>query len=58
MEHRERTDGHVERWKPVLPVLPVLPGLDPGLHPGVEGPVVRMKRLTVRRAAPLHAGIT
>ncbi|MBD0745456.1 MarR family winged helix-turn-helix transcriptional regulator [Streptomyces sp. CBMA152] len=41
MEHaggaQDWTDGHVERW------LPVLPGLDPV----VEGAVTRMKRLSV-----------
>ncbi|WP_371527629.1 MarR family transcriptional regulator [Streptomyces sp. NBC_01283] len=34
---RDWTDGHVERW------LPVLPGLDPD----IEGAVTRMKKLTV-----------
>ncbi|MCX4533138.1 MarR family winged helix-turn-helix transcriptional regulator [Streptomyces sp. NBC_01669] len=37
MEPRDWTDGHVERWKPVLP----------DLDPDVEGAVMRMKRLSV-----------
>ncbi|MFI6726504.1 MarR family transcriptional regulator [Streptomyces sp. R-74717] len=37
MERRDWTDGHVERWKPVLP----------DLDPDVEGAVIRMKRLSV-----------
>src|SRR6478735_3278226 len=37
MERRDWTDGHVERWKPVLP----------GLDPDVEGAVTRMKKLSV-----------
>lgn len=37
MEQRDWTDGHVERWKPVLP----------DLAPDVEGAVIRMMRLTV-----------
>ncbi|MER7622545.1 MarR family transcriptional regulator [Streptomyces sp. NPDC126503] len=34
---RDWTDGHVERWQPVLP----------GLDPVVEGAVTRMKKLSV-----------
>ncbi|MFJ1898302.1 MULTISPECIES: MarR family winged helix-turn-helix transcriptional regulator [unclassified Streptomyces] len=37
MERRDWTDGHVERWKPVLPEL----------DPDVEGAVTRMKKLSV-----------
>lgn len=37
MEQRDWTDGHVERWKPVLPEL----------DPDVEGAVTRMKKLSV-----------
>lgn len=37
MERRDWTDGHVERWIPVLP----------DLDPYVEGAVIRMHRLTV-----------
>ncbi|MFI9581104.1 MarR family winged helix-turn-helix transcriptional regulator [Streptomyces sp. NPDC052236] len=37
MERRDWTDGHVERWIPVLPEL----------DPYVEGAVIRMQRLTV-----------
>jgi DNA-binding MarR family transcriptional regulator len=37
MEHRDWTDGHVERWQSVLP----------HLDPDVEGAVCRMRRLTV-----------
>ncbi|MEV5673974.1 MULTISPECIES: MarR family winged helix-turn-helix transcriptional regulator [unclassified Streptomyces] len=42
MEQRDWTDGHVERWRPVLP----------GLDPEVEGAVTRMKKISVhlRRA--------
>ncbi|WP_406383406.1 MarR family winged helix-turn-helix transcriptional regulator [Streptomyces sp. NBC_01618] len=37
MERRDWTDGHVERWKPVLP----------HLDPDIEGAVTRMKKLSV-----------
>ncbi|MFD0025439.1 MarR family winged helix-turn-helix transcriptional regulator [Streptomyces sp. NPDC058382] len=37
MEPRDWTDGHVERWMPVLPEL----------DPDVEGAVTRMKKLSV-----------
>nr|WTB33132.1 MarR family transcriptional regulator [Streptomyces sp. NBC_00830] len=37
MERSDWTDGHVERWKPVLP----------DLDPDVEGAVTRMKKLSV-----------
>ncbi|MER5279877.1 MarR family transcriptional regulator [Streptomyces sp. NPDC002809] len=37
MQQRDWTDGHVERWKPVLP----------DLDPDVEGAVTRMKKLSV-----------
>ncbi|MGW1228778.1 MarR family winged helix-turn-helix transcriptional regulator [Streptomyces sp. NPDC001478] len=37
MEQRDWTDGHVERWKPVLPEL----------DPDIEGAVTRMKKLSV-----------
>lgn len=37
MQQRDWTDGHVERWKPVLPEL----------DPDVEGAVTRMKKLSV-----------
>ncbi|TRV75016.1 MarR family transcriptional regulator [Streptomyces sp. 130] len=37
MELRDWTDGHVERWRPVLPEL----------DPDVEGAVTRMKKLSV-----------
>lgn len=37
MQQRDWTDGHVERWKPVLP----------DLDPDVEGAVTRMKKLGV-----------
>nr|WSW67231.1 MarR family transcriptional regulator [Streptomyces sp. NBC_00995] len=37
MQQRDWTDGHVERWKPVLPEL----------DPEVEGAVTRMKKLGV-----------
>ncbi|MFF3453087.1 MarR family winged helix-turn-helix transcriptional regulator [Streptomyces sp. NPDC002730] len=37
MEHRDWTDGHVERWRPVLP----------DLDPDIEGAVTRMKKLSV-----------
>ncbi|MFI5745541.1 MarR family winged helix-turn-helix transcriptional regulator [Streptomyces sp. NPDC051644] len=37
MERRDWTDGHVERWKPVLP----------DLDPDVEGAVTRMGKLSV-----------
>lgn len=37
MERRDWTDGHVERWKPVLPEL----------DPDIEGAVTRMKKLSV-----------
>ncbi|MET8542988.1 MarR family transcriptional regulator [Kitasatospora sp. NPDC004799] len=35
-ESRDWTDGHVDRWQPVLP----------GLDPDIEGAVTRMSRLT------------
>ncbi|MER7725355.1 MarR family transcriptional regulator [Streptomyces sp. NPDC096323] len=37
MQKRDWTDGHVERWKPVLPEL----------DPDVEGAVTRMNKLSV-----------
>ncbi|MFD3657513.1 MarR family winged helix-turn-helix transcriptional regulator [Streptomyces sp. 24-1644] len=37
MERRDWTDGHVERWQPVLP----------GLDPDIEGAVTRMNKLSV-----------
>ncbi|MEU9623455.1 MarR family winged helix-turn-helix transcriptional regulator [Streptomyces sp. NPDC088251] len=37
MERRDWTDGHVERWKPVLP----------HLDPDIEGAVTRMTKLSV-----------
>ncbi|MET7616404.1 MarR family transcriptional regulator [Streptomyces sp. NPDC005408] len=37
MEHRDWTDEHVARWKPVLP----------DLDPDIEGAVTRMKKLSV-----------
>lgn len=37
MQQRDWTDGHVERWKPVLP----------GLDPDIEGAVTRMKKISV-----------
>ncbi|MCX4818888.1 MarR family transcriptional regulator [Streptomyces sp. NBC_01142] len=37
MEHRDWTDGHVARWKPVLP----------DLDPEIEGAVTRMGKLSV-----------
>ncbi|WNI22899.1 MarR family transcriptional regulator [Streptomyces sp. ITFR-16] len=37
MQQRDWTDGHVERWKPVLP----------DLDPDIEGAVTRMKKISV-----------